>query len=565
MSDIELVDVATDGFIDQDTVNADSGTSGSFCGTGYKQARFPGDPLDLNNASLSAEPYLNGILISWTMPGEAGFAVSKTKVWRSLTDSFLSAAQIAIVGGNEYFDLLTPEDNQRYYYWIEFVTINGTVGDSIGPVSATMLPTIDQLVNYLQAKIGSSQLAIDLKQEIDRIGDVSTALDQEIVDRANANDLITGVYETIRAEVAAVDALSRTETIARVAEDNALLAKINFDIATVNDSVAASAEELLLYSDATYASATRVNTLEATVGEDTALVQELQQVVVGDAQNPGISAQYMVKTDVNGYVSGFGLYNDGQESDFIIHADNFAVGFPGSGNQYPFIISTVNGNPTIVLDAQTFIPDASIGVAKIETKIGSANYTNGSTGWQINSENGVAKFYNVIARGDIEASSIKAGSANIIDTLMLQGNAVTIPEGNSGDVFSSRINIDDINWKNVGTVSMSFPGSGKNPSGLIVTGMSDLLGANINGVYANEGVAYIRALVRYPNGATSTGQYFANYAGQNNSVMLSGTWYFPVGYTGSGTVSVRLQCKMQNGYQHRQARGFGMSVLGAKR
>ena len=59
----------------------------------------------------------------------------------------------------------------------------------------------------------------------------------------------------------------------------------------------------------------------------TATVEQLFEAVEGP---DGLTAQYMVKTDVNGLVSGFGLYNDGEVSDFFVRADRFAVGNPAS-------------------------------------------------------------------------------------------------------------------------------------------------------------------------------------------------------------------------------------------
>ena len=55
----------------------------------------------------------------------------------------------------------------------------------------------------------------------------------------------------------------------------------------------------------------------------------------------GIKAQYTVKTDVNGYVAGIGLLNEGAgKSQFIIRADEFAIANPASVNndsKYAFV------------------------------------------------------------------------------------------------------------------------------------------------------------------------------------------------------------------------------------
>ena len=73
-------------------------------------------------------------------------------------------------------------------------------------------------------------------------------------------------------------------------------------------------------------------------------------------------SDYSVKLDVNGYVAGFGLYNEGAgASGFIVRADKFVVGSAGS-NTIPFEIV---GGVTYIKSA--LIQDASITSAKIGT------------------------------------------------------------------------------------------------------------------------------------------------------------------------------------------------------
>jgi len=67
------------------------------------------------------------------------------------------------------------------------------------------------------------------------------------------------------------------------------------------------------------------------------------------------------------------------------------------------------------------------GIQQVGNYIQSSNYAAGSSGWYIRSYDGYAEFQNIKARGNIEATSIKAGTVNIIDTLMVRGNAITIP------------------------------------------------------------------------------------------------------------------------------------------
>ncbi|KII34837.1 hypothetical protein NL64_06110 [Pseudomonas fluorescens] len=75
----------------------------------------------------------------------------------------------------------------------------------------------------------------------------------------------------------------------------------------------------------------------------------------------GLKAQYTVRLDVNGYISGFGSYNNGTTSEFAILADTFWVASPGStGKIKPFILY----NNVLYLDAAV-IRDGTIQQGKL--------------------------------------------------------------------------------------------------------------------------------------------------------------------------------------------------------
>lgn len=88
-----------------------------------------------------------------------------------------------------------------------------------------------------------------------------------------------------------------------------------------------------------------VTTLGSSVGN---LSAGLQQEATTRANADGeLGAQWTVKTDVNGYVAGFGLAttanNSTPFSSFIVRADDFAIGSPsgpGISPQVPFVVYT---------------------------------------------------------------------------------------------------------------------------------------------------------------------------------------------------------------------------------
>ena len=113
---------------------------------------------------------------------------------------------------------------------------------------------------------------------------------------------------------------------------------------------------------------TAVQTLASTVGNNTAAIQTNAESV------DGLEAQYTVKIDNNGYVSGFGLAStpvDGVPfSEFIVRADRFAIG-SGNTDIIPFVVTTstttLNGEivPAGVYISEAFIKNGAISNAKI--------------------------------------------------------------------------------------------------------------------------------------------------------------------------------------------------------
>ena len=80
------------------------------------------------------------------------------------------------------------------------------------------------------------------------------------------------------------------------------------------------------------AQATAVQQLDTKVGQNSASIQTQSQTI------NGIRANWTMKMDVNGYVSGIGAMNDGKTSEFIIRADKFAIANPtGTGKKYGFV------------------------------------------------------------------------------------------------------------------------------------------------------------------------------------------------------------------------------------
>lgn len=180
-----------------------------------------------------------------------------------------------------------------------------------------------------------------------------------------------------------------------------------------------------------YALSKRVETVQSTVGEVSASVQETSQALVDlDGQ---ISASWTLKLQIaaNGqyYAAGMGVGIENQpdgsfQSQILMQADRFAV------------INVANGqvtSPFVIQGGQTFISQALIGTswitnamianaaitnAKISGTIQSDDYVSGQTGWRINKAAG----------GGFEFNGSIAGGYRL--NITNQGVYIYYPNGN---------------------------------------------------------------------------------------------------------------------------------------
>lgn len=151
-----------------------------------------------------------------------------------------------------------------------------------------------------------------------------------------------------------------------------------------------------------------------------------------------------MKIDVNGRIIGWALNNDGQQGDFIVAADRFAVGAPGV-NSLSFVVDTA-ANRVVMPGA--YIQDATITSAKIQSlavekltgniatfiqgnfnELASTNFDyTGVTkqGWRLN-VNGAHEIYGG-AGSIVVADRLQANAVEVIDTIHLRENSIFITE-----------------------------------------------------------------------------------------------------------------------------------------
>ena len=212
------------------------------------------------------------------------------------------------------------------------------------------------------------------------------------------------------------------------------------------------------------AQASQITTLQTQTNSNTASIQTQANSI------NGLSAQYTVKTDVNGYVAGYGLAttanNGAPTSAFIVNADKFGVGAAGKGTAMPFVVDTVNNKvginggaviqgtltaskAVIGSSSDNIIPDAEFYDLAWWKRAGLAtvrDWTGQSTGWK-------SRRSMYLENGD--TLSLPFG-CDVGATYRIKIQ-VNIPSGFNGK-FSPFVHVPTIQWlpmsdRNAGTLS----------------------------------------------------------------------------------------------------------------
>lgn len=196
--------------------------------------------------------------------------------------------------------------------------------------------------------------------------------------------------------LASVMASITSEHDARVSADNAITSSVTSQFSTVNGSIST-------LNSTTSTLTTNVSTLSNSVFTLTAQYDATQTSVQQEAQarsdaDGTLFARYSIKTDVNGYVSGYGLMstanNSTPTSEFIVRADKFAIASPtgpGITPTVPFSVLTTtdaHGNaPGVYMDMAimkaasitgAYIQDLAVDTIKIsENAVIIADYAEG--------------------------------------------------------------------------------------------------------------------------------------------------------------------------------------------
>lgn len=343
-------------------------------------------------ANLSATGILFGYRLNWNFPAVGALDTAYTEIEISSTANGANAAQLGLFAyPTDTHEIQGMQPNLTRWFRGRLIDRIGNVGPWSARVSATTSADASAVLDILSGKITETQLAQDLATKIDRIdefdGDVSDIIqavnnledgftqerseriagDEQVLNQLTAYKLsndqavaavveeveiilddqqimsskIDGVYAQVNPKLigSTEDLIGSTEGFAGVWSlqsaliegDMAQAQRTDQIVATINENDAIYQQQIKATADAISANVQATNTLQTTVGQNTASIQEVSQSV------NGLYAQKYIKLDVNGKVAGWGGANDGKESNFILNFDSFAIGSGNSTGYYPFI------------------------------------------------------------------------------------------------------------------------------------------------------------------------------------------------------------------------------------
>lgn len=378
---------------------------------------------------------------------------------------------------------------------------------------------------------------------------------------SNAND-INANQVNITANANAISALQTT-----VSDPNTGNSALSTAISSLTSTVTQNGNDIA-------ATASDVTTLSSTVNGQTASIQQNATTIAsvsGDVTT--LNAEYSVKLDVNGNVSGYGLASGGnpQYSRFYVNADKFAIVPPGSSGSssgiVPFVVVTspVTQNG-VTVPAGTYIDTARIANGSIDNaRIGNlAVDTQQIADLAVQS----AKIDNLaVTNAKIQDSTIqnaKIASATItgakianagIDTLQLAGESVIVPRFAQANLNNHFLSGTPAQVVGIPISNLGIP-SGQNAR-LIIMGVVSC--------YSTTNTV-TNLILRIYSGSTLHNSIGATFGQDGIAVTTFGS--FLVGGSYNSTISLRVSCTSNpNGSSTKSGCSFDgkIVVMAAKR
>ncbi|WP_039012504.1 host specificity protein J [Pseudomonas brassicacearum] len=247
-----------------------------------------------------------------------------------------------------------------------------------------------------------------------------TEIDGVVTAQATAFEALRASYRDDSGEGDLADAIKGWTSTAAIAQETSVRANENeatarrlttFD-AQIGENAAnlTTLEEVVATNES--ATSTKIDQLTATVGSNTAAIQQTSTAYADTSGK--LNTMWSVKMQVTAggqYIAagiGLGIENTGAglQSQFLVSADRFAIvnTIAGGAISVPF---AVQGGQVFMNSA--FIQDASIGVAKLTQSIQSANYVAGQAGLKINFVTGEFELNSTVGTGGRQTINNRGG------------------------------------------------------------------------------------------------------------------------------------------------------------
>jgi len=207
---------------------------------------------------------------------------------------------------------------------------------------------ISRALSDLHTQVFESKLFHDLEARVDlidkpggifdRLEAAELVLIQETNQRIQGDTALSARLDVMGTRVGTAEAAISTETTQRVNADNAIQQTITTQYSSVNNNLALLQSQQTTTANNAAAMTTTMTQILARVGTNAAAIAQEQQVRA--AADGTLYAQWTLRVDVAGRVSGFGLASSPTVSDFIVRADRFSIVSP-TGN-YAALIMTNN-------------------------------------------------------------------------------------------------------------------------------------------------------------------------------------------------------------------------------
>ncbi|WDG77374.1 host specificity protein J [Pseudomonas chlororaphis] len=322
---------------------------------------------------LTTTSELFGIGIKWGFPAGAE-DTQRTEIWYSKTTSLADAIKLGDFAypqaRHEMHGLLA---GVSLFFWARLVDRTGNVGPwyptGIG-VNGQASSDQSEYEEYFAGQIGESALGQHLGDRINLIDGPA--------------DLPGSVNNRIQVVSGEVSAISE--------KVDGVFAQVNPPMAGSTEDLAGSTESFVgVWSvqsaviEGDVATGKLVETVQAQVGQNSAVIQEVSQAQVDLSGKASTMWSMKMQIDSNGHyvTAGIGLGLENQngvfQSQFIVSADRFAV-VSGMGGSL--------GAPFVIQNGQTFInslfvAEASITNGKIGGALYSLDYVPNTTGWML--------------------------------------------------------------------------------------------------------------------------------------------------------------------------------------